>query len=72
MPEMDGYEAIRRLRADERFVDLPVLALTARTQPEDRAACMEAGADDYLVKPIDHNLLIERLDRALNREELTS
>ena len=67
-----GRARARRAAVRLERGDLPVLALTARTQPEDRAACMEAGADDYLVKPIDHNLLIERLDRALNREELTS
>jgi signal transduction histidine kinase/ActR/RegA family two-component response regulator len=66
MPEMDGYEAMRRLRADGRFNQLPVIALTARTQEEDRQACFDAGATDYLVKPIDHDLLLERLARALS------
>ena len=66
MPEMDGYEAMRRLRADGRFNHLPVIALTARTQEEDRQACFDAGATDYLVKPIDHDLLLERLARALS------
>ncbi len=65
MPEMDGYEAMRRLRADGRFNDLPVLALTARTQEEDRLACFEAGATDFLTKPIDHDHLLSRLYVAL-------
>jgi two-component system chemotaxis sensor kinase CheA len=65
MPEMDGYEAMRRLRADGRFDELPVLALTARTQEEDRAACFEAGATDFLTKPIDRDLLMSRLFVAL-------
>ena len=51
MPEMDGYEAMRRLRADGRFNDLPILALTARTQEEDRVACFDAGASDFLPNP---------------------
>ena len=66
MPEMDGYEAMRRLRADGRFDELPVIALTARTQAEDRQACFDAGATDYLVKPIDHDLLLERLSSAFS------
>ncbi|MDE0881088.1 MAG: response regulator [Myxococcota bacterium] len=69
MPEMDGYEATRRLRADGRFDELPVLALTARSSEEDRAACFEAGASDFLSKPIDHDLLMHRLSLAVQRLE---
>jgi two-component system chemotaxis sensor kinase CheA len=69
MPEMDGYEAMRILRADSRFAALPVLALTARTQEEDRAACFEAGATDFIAKPIDHDQLLSCLSAALTRLE---
>ena len=70
MPGMDGYEAIKRLRADGRFDHLPVIALTARTQEEDKQACYDAGATDYLVKPIDHDRLLERLAHALSLQEV--
>ncbi len=53
MPEMDGYEAMRRIREQARFSKLPMLALTAKAMKDDRAKCIEAGANDYCSKPID-------------------
>jgi signal transduction histidine kinase/DNA-binding response OmpR family regulator len=58
MPEMDGLTAMRRIRADARFAALPVIALTACARPEDRVACIEAGASDYVAKPIDVDRLL--------------
>ncbi|MFT6285631.1 MAG: CheY-like chemotaxis protein/signal transduction histidine kinase [Alcanivorax sp.] len=57
MPVMDGYEAIRRVRGIIKFAELPIIALTAKAMPEDRALSIEAGASEYLTKPINVEIL---------------
>ena len=61
MPQMDGYEAMRRIRAQERFRELPIIAMTAKAMPGDHQKCLEAGASDYLAKPIDSAQLLSLL-----------
>jgi CheY-like chemotaxis protein len=52
MPVMDGYEAMQKIRGIKKFTELPIIALTAKAMPEDRALCIDAGASEYLTKPI--------------------
>ncbi|ACC73331.1 response regulator [Paraburkholderia phymatum] len=58
MPEMDGLTAISHIRRDSRFAHLPIIALTAKAMAQDRMRCLEAGADDYISKPIDVDKLV--------------
>jgi CheY-like chemotaxis protein len=61
MPEMDGYETMRHIRTQLRFKDLPMLALTAKAMKGDLEKCIEAGANDYLSKPVDVEKLFSML-----------
>jgi len=61
MPVMDGYETMRRIRATGRWEQLPIIALTAKAMKEDRDRCLEAGATDYLSKPVDEERLLSIL-----------
>jgi signal transduction histidine kinase/DNA-binding response OmpR family regulator len=61
MPEMDGLTAIRRIRADETLIHIPIIALTALTMPGDRERCLEEGANAYLSKPVSLKTLVSTL-----------
>jgi signal transduction histidine kinase/DNA-binding response OmpR family regulator/HAMP domain-containing protein len=69
MPEMDGYDTIRAIRNIARFGDLPIIALTARAMKGDRDKCIDAGASDYIPKPVAPDQLLSRLCHWLSREE---
>jgi HAMP domain-containing protein/CheY-like chemotaxis protein len=61
MPEMDGYETMREIRKDPRFRTLPILSLTAKAMKGDREKCLEAGASDYIAKPVNTDQLLSLL-----------
>jgi HAMP domain-containing protein/CheY-like chemotaxis protein/signal transduction histidine kinase len=61
MPEMDGYETMREIRKDSRFRTLPILALTAKAMKGDREKCLQAGASDYIAKPVNTDQLLSLL-----------
>ncbi|ASW73953.1 histidine kinase [Chryseobacterium piperi] len=63
MPEMDGYEAIRIIRNTPEISKIPVISVTAQAMPEDRQKCLDAGAQDYIAKPIDVDLLINAIQK---------
>jgi len=61
MPEMDGYETMREIRKDPTFRMLPMLALTAKAMKGDREKCLQAGASDYIAKPVNTDQLLSLL-----------
>src|SRR6185369_2598490 len=63
MPEIDGIEATRRLRADARFARLPIIAMTAHAMVEERERCLAAGMVDHIAKPIDPPAMFQTLAR---------
>jgi len=67
MPEMDGYETIRRIRQNPNYKNLPIIALTAKAMKGDRESCIAAGASEYISKPVDIDQLISLLRAWLNR-----
>jgi CheY-like chemotaxis protein len=67
MPEMDGYETMRRIRTKPQFRMLPIIALTAKAMKGDREKCLEAGASDYVAKPVNTDQLLSLVRMWLHR-----
>lgn len=67
MPKMDGYEAMRHIRKQNKWARLPVIALTAKAMKDDREKCIEAGANDYITKPVDIDRLISLMQLWLEK-----
>ncbi len=61
MPEMDGYQATREIRKQARWSKLPIVALTAKAMKDDQRKCLDAGANDYVSKPLDVDMLLSLL-----------
>jgi adenylate cyclase len=70
MPEMDGYEVLTQIKADEALKHLPVLMITAVDDVASAARCIEAGAEDYLPKPFDPVVLRARITSSLSRKRM--
>jgi len=66
MPEMDGFETIARIRSTPSTANIPIIALTAKAMKGDRAKCLEAGATEYVSKPINMQELLEKMADMLN------
>jgi CheY-like chemotaxis protein len=67
LPVIDGWEAARRLKADDRLRAIPIIALTAHAMAEDRSKAIEAGCDEYDTKPVEFSRLIEKMELLLSR-----
>jgi two-component system, cell cycle response regulator DivK len=68
MPELDGWEATRRIKADESIRHLPVIGLTAHAMPGDKERAIEAGCADYHTKPVEFSKLLAQIEAILQKK----
>ena len=70
MPEMDGYETMRQIRSNKKIAEIPLVAVTAKAMKGDRQKCLEAGATDYIAKPVDIDMLLALLRVTIERSAM--
>ena len=68
MPEMDGYEAIEKIKNNRNTSAIPIIAVTAKAMKGDREKCLATGASEYVSKPVDTNELLEKMVYVINRK----
>ncbi|HSV09946.1 MAG TPA: response regulator, partial [Hanamia sp.] len=66
MPEMDGYQAIGKIKEDDKLKNIPVIAVTAQAMVGDRERCLKAGADGYISKPVNVDELLRLLNKLIS------
>jgi len=69
LPEVDGFELLQQLRKTPYWQEVPVIAMTAMAMPGDRDRCLEAGADDYIAKPLHLETVIEKVQQLITESE---
>lgn len=69
MPIMNGFETIENIRKQEKWKDLPIIAVTAKALDEDRKKCLEVGANDYMTKPVDYVILMKLIKKHLQKQK---
>jgi two-component system cell cycle response regulator len=68
MPELSGYDVVRQMRADPATAHIPIMILTARSQPVDKQMALDAGANSFMSKPVMSKDLIERVETVIEAE----
>jgi DNA-binding response OmpR family regulator len=67
LPKLDGYKVCRMLKFDERYKKIPIMMFTARVQEQDKKLGQEVGADDYITKPFDSKVLLDKINALLKK-----
>ena len=67
LPKMDGYKVCRMLKFDDKYKNIPIIIFTARAQDSDRKLGLEVGADEYMVKPFEPEVLLETIARLIKK-----
>ena len=70
MPIMNGFETIENIRKQDKWKDLPIIAVTAKALDEDRKKCLDAGANDYMTKPVDYTILMKLIKKHINKQKV--